>query len=1475
MDRQTNACFRSDSSFGPVVSGCRDDFDFTLAFELYFFLLTPAALFLLVAPTRIYLLFAWDRCVDGLWLRNSKLMVAIGYSALQLTLIALWAVSPMPASAAGIAASCVNTGAGLFIALLACLEHTRTLRPSPIINTYLISTFLDAVVVRTLWLASYAAEDLRNAFTAAFALKACLFILETVEKRRFFRSEHDRALSPYAKSGIYNRAVFWWVNGLLRQGARQKITPKDLHPLENSMAAETLDGRFWASWEKTDRKHRRLIYTFIRALRWDLFAPVSPRLLLIAFTVSQPLCLRRFIQYLQADPEKGVNVGYGMIGAYFLIYVGIAISTGFYWASWFRSLALIRSMLMTAIFEKTLQSPASVATEKAAVTLMSTDVDRIINGLREIHELWANLLQIIIATYLLETELQYACIAPAVTALGSFIAITYLSDYTKEFQKQWMGKLQLRVSRVSAMLDSIKGIKISGLTDRLYAIVAALRQNEVDASKPFRLLGAGTSTIALLPQILSPVLAFAIYAAVTLRGSRPLDVSRLFTSLSILSLLAQPLFTLFGSIVNSRTAIGCFERIEDYLCQDSHLDSRTHDAVSTSAVKRSEGMQPTTAIKLEANDQYLSSDSLVVFQLEKASIGWFKSKDALLANISLSIKKGTSNFIVGPSGVGKSTLLYALLGECPVLDGTILTTSADIAWCEQTPWLVNQTIRDNIISGSAIDEKLFSTVIHCCDLRDDLESLPAGDQTKIGSKGTALSGGQKQRIALARAIYSRKDVILLDDPFSGLDITTESNIIRRCFGTNGLFTRWGTTVVIATHSSRLLPLGDQIFVLDPNGSISDRGSYQELAIADGYLNKTHGHRLPKQTKESNEIHVLIKKSVEQMNTSKKRASDTPNKFHDTPKAESPQYAEKNIMSNSSVYGFYIKAIGVAPLMVFLALEVLWAFLSVFPVQWLKWWAEDNTTHGNKHLGLYLGVYAVLQVAALASSAIATWFAFSFMARKSGLSLHSSLLKATLSAPLNLFSKLDSGEILTRFSQDIQMIDMNLPLQLLTLTQNLFTCIAQAALIGSGVGWVAVSYPALIAVLFVIQRFYLRTAKQMRLLDLSEKAPVYSQYLDTLGGLPTIRAFKWQARFRKTSYDLVNNAQKPWYSLLIIQRWLLLVLDLVTAALTVLIVGIAVKLRLSIGTGGVAVALVQIITLSNYLNQLVNTYTMLETTLGAIARIKKFENDIVALPGATFNGHGNQPPSSWPDKGEVTLEKVSASYNSGDSHRPALDDITIHIRPGQKIGICGRTGSGKSSILLTLFQLLKLSSGRILMDGQDLAMLDQETVRSRLNGLSQDPYFLAGSVRLNLDPYKNPTGSDESNDERLIRALDTVQLWSLIEQNGGLDAELKMESLSHGQRQLFCIVRALLRPGKVVVLDEITSSVDLAMDKLIQSIITSEFADRTVIVIAHRLNTIVDCDRVAVMADGKCVEFDDPKVLLARKNSLFNTLLQSS
>ncbi|KAH8700509.1 putative multidrug resistance protein [Talaromyces proteolyticus] len=1463
-------CLAADGSFGPVVNeeGCRGNFDFTLAFTLYFFQIAPASIFLLIAPTRIYLLFAREKCVKGTWLKYLKLVFTLAYSVLQLTLIALWSTQSMPAGPVGIAASCLNTVVGVLLCLLSPLEHSRTLRPSSIINVYLLSFLLDAVALRTLWMSTYS-TDIRNSFTAVFTVKGVLVGLEAVEKNRYFITEEDRQLSPYAKSGIYNRSIFWWINALLRLGYRQRLTPQDLHPLDPTMAAEVLHERFRLSWKRTQRDKRRLLYTLLVALRWELLSPVIPRLILIAFTIGQPLCLRRLLVYLQGDKDD-VNIGYGMIGAYALIYFGIAISSGFYWSTWFRTLALMRSMLTTAIFDKTLQSQAAVAEDKAAITLMSTDVDRIVNGLREAHELWANAVQIVIATYLLELELKYACVAPALVALGSFVAITYLSSYTKQFQKQWMGKLQVRIKEVSSMLDSIKGIKISGLTQQLHDIISGLRRQEVDASKPFRLLGAGTSTIALLPQLLSPVLAFAIYAAVALRGGESLDVSRLFTSLSILSLLSQPLFTLFGSLTNARASIGCFERIENYLCQESHVDSRWDEALGIQTSPDEFKDAKTTNINTRKLDSSTNHDadssappSDVVFCMKKVALGWAKHENPTLQDIDLTIHKGTLNVIVGPSGAGKSTLLKGLLGESPKLSGSVFSSATEIAWCDQTPWLEKDaTVQENIRSGSTMDEELYSTVIDCCGLRVDLNSMPAGDQTMVGT--CSLSGGQKQRIAFARALYFRKDILILDDIFSGLDATTERHVVQRCLGSNGLVKRWGMTVVLATHSTRVLPLADHIIVLDENGTVSESGPYSSLVTAGGYVERIDKQRIHQLQQQADEDEDEKNKEPTLSRSPKLGQQDKSS----PPTKKPPAVPDAPPQPDLTVYQFYLKTIGIWPMMTFLFLASLWAFLSVFPVQWLKWWAESNNKHPNKDLGLYLGVYAVFQVACLGSSALMTWLSFSFIARKSGIQLHTILLTSTLSAPLSLFSKTNSGQILTRFSQDIQMVDMNLPLQLLTVSQSLFVCVAQAALIGASIGWVAISYPVLIAVLFVVQRFYLRTAKQMRLLDLSEKAPVYAQYSNVLaGGLLTIRAFAWQSRFQTRNYQLVDRSQKPWYLMLMIQRWLLLVLDFITAALAIIIVGIAVRLKSTIGPGGVAVTLVQIITLSGYINQLITTYTLLETTLGAISRINQFQQTSSSGSGGKPNGKGDQPHPNWPETGELILEDVDASYDK--SGPLAIDGLSLKIQPGEKIGICGRTGSGKSSTLLALFQLLELRSGRILLDGLDLSSLDPEAVRARLNGLSQEPYFLTGSIRLNLDPYKSIEG-----DEPLIKVLQSVRLWGLVEEKGGLDVDLKKDSLSHGQQQLFCLARALLRPGKLVILDEVTSSVDQDTDTVMQNIIASEFADRTVLIIAHRLHTIMHCDKVAVMSNSKCVEFDNPLVLLKAKGSLFSELFES-
>lgn len=767
-------------------------------------------------------------------------------------------------------------------------------------------------------------------------------------------------------------------------------------------------------------------------------------------------------------------------------------------------------------------------------------------------------------------------------------------------------------------------------------MISQSRRDEVNASRDFRYLGAITSTIALFPLMLSPVMAFGLYAIISQRHDATLDVSRLFMSLSILFLLSQPLFSLFGSIVHARASISCFERIEQYLL--------------SSSIQKQESIEPSQ----------LDDNSVI---LENASFGWSASNEPLLSHLNLSIPVNSLTLLIGPSGAGKSTLIKGILGEVPSAIGDVqLNRSGGLALCDQTPWLWNGTIKRNILGFSTLDQTFYESVLRACDLEKDLKDLPQGDETPVGTKGSTLSGGQKQRIAMARAVYQKPKVVIFDDVLSGLDARTTRVIWDRLFARDGLLSSFGAAVIVATHAIEIMPSADHIVVID-NGTISEQGSFSDLRTKKGYVDRLYSQYVSSRSVELSSVsdgHDEF--TANPVKAEKMSAQET------TIKRPDPQVKEENGKVKStpdwSVYRFYFRSIGTLSMVAFLCLEIAWAFFSSFPVIWLEWWTKSNETHPNARLGYYLGVYAGFQVAGLLCSALLTWFCFSLMARNSGISLHNTVLKTLMAAPMAYFNRTSIGAITTRFSQDMGMVDYNLPLQLLTFFQNLFVCIAQIGLIGSGVGWIAISFPALIVVFLSVQVCYLRTAKQLRLLDLSEKGPLYTQFLDTLGGLAVIRAFGWEKHLQAENFHLVDRSQRPYYLLLMLQLWLTVVLDLITMGLAVLVAGLAVGLRGSVSAGGTAVSLTQIISFTSYVKQLITTRTSLETTLGAISRLKSFSE---TTESESDPAGCCEPPASWPGAGQVEFRNVSARYNTESAHH-SLKDISFLIPGGKKVGI---------------------------------------------------------------------------------------------------------------------------------------------------------------------------------------------------------------
>ncbi|KAF4552927.1 ABC transporter-like protein 4 [Elsinoe fawcettii] len=1422
-----------DNLFGPAVRGCRGDFDFTLLFERYFLNVVPVAIFMLGAGLRILQLIRRERCIDRYWIEYIKIVFVILYGATQVVLVVLWSqATRLPAWKESIAACSLTVAAAAVMLPLSLLEHARSLRPSVLLNAYLfITVLLDAAVLRTIWLLDSVSVGIKFIQSAALVCKMGLLILESQHKHEYVIITADEKVSkksPEDYSGLYSQSLFWWLNGLMRQGAKAVLSPTDLYPVSRDISSELLNGKFeeHVAYTTSRGEHLNLVRTVATLLRWPIMLTVFPRIALLALTLCQPLLLRRLLSYLQSDASaRNSSTGYGLIGAYGVVYIGIALLSALYWHRHYRFLTMLRGILTTAVYRKSLDLSINAEDRDASVTLMSTDVARINRGFFEVHEFWANVIQIGVATYLINTQLGTAFVGPLIVAIVSVGATLGMAKYTALFQMQWIGKIQERITFSTSVLGSMKAIKIGGLEAIVSRLLHSSRKAELRAAGNFRLLSAAAVCVAQMPMLLSPVITFAIYLGLSESRTAAASVTKVFTSLSLIVLMAEPLFGLLESVMDMVSAFACIARIQTFLQKPSRIDRRS---INT--------FVPPLGKTIQADGDH-------VVGICEASFAWDGSEKPALQNITTSVPSRSLTMIIGPAGSGKSTLLRAMLGELTMVKGEVLLSSKSISWCEQTPWLQNQSIRSNITSFAHFDSDWYWTVVHACDLRSDFDALTDGDQTVIGSKGFALSGGQKQRIALARAVYAKRQLNLLDDVFSQLDMATQRFVFNRLLQAGGLLRQGDTSVVLATHAMNLLPSADHIIVLSSDGQITGQGPFEELRKTDllSHFDFSVGGVDPHHP--INPAQGVKNKHVEKNKDGKTNTSVQ-------------NLDQTRLTGDMSIYRYYFSRLAPSVVLIFLLLQIAFAFFSTFPYVWLKWWTDTSRQEGPVSNSYYIGIYAALQMAGLLFAGAVTVWTFNVMAVSTGTALHETLAKTVMSASFPFLSRIDTGSILTRFSQDIQLIDLSLPLALQVVVGNTLICIGQMGLIASASVWIAICYPPLFVIFYYVQKYYLRTSRQMRLLDLEEKAPIYTQFTETLDGLATIRAFDGGSAAIRKNHELVDRAQRPFYLMYAIQRWLALVLDLIIAALAVIVVGVAVGLRNNASPGFTGVSLTQIISFTSALKLLIMFWTQLETSIGAVTRIRQFEEQTPSehLPLENF-----EPPESWPEVGTLEMHAVSAQYKAGGNDW-ALKGIDVCVGQGQKVAFCGRTGSGKSTMTLTWFRLLDFAAGSMFIDGIDLSTVKRSTLRSRLLFIAEEPFLLPGSVRDNIDVFHI------SDDEGITTALRKTLLLDVVAAAGGLDAPMSSVLLSQGQKQLLNFSRALLRRHcKIVILDEATSSIDHEADNIIQQLIRTEFREHTVIAIAHRLNTILDFDYVGVMENGRLAEYGPPAQLLQQQS----------
>lgn len=1466
-------CAAVDDTFGPWAGpDCRGGFDFTLLFTESFLSIVPLAIVLCIAPIRI--LYLWKRTtkLTWSWLLYTKLITWVVFTGFELALLVVWANRPTPRHRAELASAALNFVGAVVLGLLSCLEHIRTVRPSLILSVYLLFTSIFDIERSRSYSLTPELDLPATIFTTRLAVKVLLAVFEARGKRKLLLPEYADCPSE-TTGGIYRTASFWWLNELFKKGFSGPVSVDDLFRLDKHLQADYLHHALGTAWNKVHSSgSHSLFLATVKRLKWPILAVVPPRLALIGFNFCQPFLINRAVTFSQqSTSSQTANIGYGLIGAYILVFVGMAVSTGQYMHLTFRFITMIRGGLISMLYSKATEVAIVDVDTASSITLMSADVERIVTGMETGHELWANSLEIAIAMYLLERQLGVACTIPIAVAVVSLAGSLCATSLVMQRQALWLEAIERRIAATSAMLDSMKGVKMGGLTEVLREDLQKLRVDEMNISKKFRKLLIWTMGFSYISPIVSPILAFAVFSILAQNDSDGgLDTATVFTSLSLFTLLTEPLGSLIMALSSLMGGLGSFKRIQEFMSMKRKAEMRRFPSpdgsniglvsdIDSGSEKGSEVSQKSRSLLEFKEPNSLGNQAIVI---ENGFFGWDKTDPAagILHAINMIVPRGKITMVVGPVGCGKSTLIKAVLGELPVMGGTLQVSSLRIALCDQTAWHVNGTVQESIIGVSDFDQRWYSSVVRSCALDEDLRQLPQGDQTQIGSKGIALSGGQSQRIALARAVYAQKDIIVLDDCLSGLDGQTENRIWHSLFGHDGLLKRCRTTVLIASSSAKRLPYSDHVVVLDSEGTIVEQGNFERLNLSGGYVS---GFDLPPPDWDySPEKHVY-----------EAPPKYTERQVSSTKVSEDDIQAEANRRTGDvAIYLYYIRSVGWIPTLIFMVSIVIFIFGISFPSIWVKMWAEYNEDHPNQRLGYYLGIYAMLGGLSLFFLIVSCWQLIITMVPRSGVIFHQKLLDTVLGSPMSFFSTTDTGVTLNRFSQDLMLIDMELPVAALNTFATFVLCIGQMALIAVAAPYAAISFPVVGVTVYFIQMFYLRTSRQLRFLDLEAKSPLYSQFSEILDGLPTIRAFGWQSFVEQKAKALLDRSQRPFYLLFAVQRWLTFVLDLVVAGVATILIILVVALRGKLSAGYVGVALLNVVLFSQSIKLLISFWTQLETHIGSVARIKNFTTDAVA---EADEREDSIPPPNWPSAGKIEFQNVEACHKAGE---PVISNFSLAIKPGEKVAIVGRTGSGKSSLVLTLFRMIELSAGTVTIDNIPLHRIPRQTIRSRLIGLPQDAYLLPGSIRLNADPIK------QSTDKAIMQALKDVQLWDIIIAKGDVDKykhplDIDVDDLhfSHGQRQLFCLARAILRKDKasLVILDEATSNLDASTDAYVQRLLRSKFPHHTLIAVAHKLDTILDFDKVIVMNQGQMVEYGRPYQLLERQGSWFKSLYEDS
>uniref|UniRef100_A0A8C7CTM8 ABC-type glutathione-S-conjugate transporter n=1 Tax=Oncorhynchus kisutch TaxID=8019 RepID=A0A8C7CTM8_ONCKI len=1269
---------------------------------------------------------------------------------------------------------------------------------------------------------------------------------------------------PVKDASFLSKMLFWWFTGLVVKGYRTPLEAGDLWNLreedtsdkiisdleeewttecaklqqqENTMAAGVALGTRLPDQAQILRKLQKeqssgfcLLRTLARNLGPYFLTGTMCIIFHDFFMFAIPQVLSLLLGFMNEE-DAPLWKGYFYATLMFLLSCLQSLFNHQYMYTCFTVGMRVKTAVMGLVYRKSLvinSASRRTCTVGEIVNLVSADTQKLMDFVVYFNAVWLAPIEIALCLFFLWQHLGPSALAGIATVILIFPLNGFIAKKRSKLQVQ----MKFMDGRIKLMNEILNGIKIL----KFYAWEKAFLE---------QVLGYREKELKALKNTITWPIAFAMFGVyVLIDDKNVLDAQKVFVSMALINILKTPLSQLPFAMSTTMQAIVSLKRLGKYLCSEELKDDNVAKAP-------------------------LNGEGVLI---DNGMFSWTKEGPPCLKRINVRVPQGSLVAVVGHVGSGKSSLLSAMLGETEKRSGSV-SIKGSVAYVPQQAWIQNATVQDNVTFGREKQKTWYQRVLDACALLPDLEILPAGDSTEIGEKGLNLSGGQKQRVSLARAVYRKADVYLLDDPLSAVDAHVGQHIFDKVIGPKGVLRN--KTRVLVTHGMSFLPQADLILVL-VDGEITESGSYQELlsrhgAFADFIHTFASNDRKESVTETAAQrgrtsfgiINLYWRKGdtnstnlqgMEPMSEiDEEQVPEDLGKLMEVDKARTGRV-------RLEMYMEYFKTIGMAFIIPIVFLYAFQQGASLTYNYWLSLWADEPIVNGTQvDTDMKLAVYGALGFAQ-GIAIFGTTVAISVGGIIASRHLHMDLLKNVLHSPMSFFETTPSGNLLNRFAKEIDAIDCMIPDGLKMMLGYLFKLMEVCIIVMLATPFAAVVILPLAILYAFVQSFYVATSCQLRRLESVSRSPIYTHFNETVQGASVIRAFGEQHRFIVQANKRVDFNQTSYFPRFVATRWLAVNLEFVGngVVLAAAILSVMGKDTLSPGIVGLAVS--HSLQVTGILSWIVRSWTDVENNIVSVERVKEYAD---TAKEAVWTVEGSSLPLAWPQTGTIEFQDYGLQYRKGLDW--ALKGITLKIQEREKVGIVGRTGAGKSSLALGIFRILEAAKGAIYIDGVNIAEIGLHDLRSRITIIPQDPVLFSGSLRMNLDPF------DTYTDEEIWSSLELAHLKNFV---SNLPDKLNYEcseggeNLSLGQRQLVCLARALLRKTKILVLDEATAAVDLETDTLIQSTIRQQFEDCTVLTIAHRLNTIMDYTRVIVMDKGHISEMDSPTNLISNRGQFY-------